>query len=226
MQFHNEVRPVCTATAAQLWLLFASYVSFNPLMFSLFLFYSLLYYFLSVFWACSFFLLSACFFGEETFRTLAGNQGWPFCSLLRPVRSKAAARCFRLCGPRACPHRRALTRPRPLFPALLVLPQRLLTVIFLPDLTVSRRPQPLLFQARAQPRSPPCPAPAPCAVRLQRSVCVLDSRGLSARDLSSGGGLSPSYPEAELTGQECFMACTLISQESPSCLPCSRKSVN
>ena len=108
MQFHNEVRPVCTATAAQLWLLFASYVSFNPLMFSLFLFYSLLYYFLSVFWACSFFLLSACFFGEETFRTLAGNQGWPFCSLLRPVRSKAAARCFRLCGPRACPHRRAL----------------------------------------------------------------------------------------------------------------------
>ena len=38
--------------------------------------------------------------------------------------------------------------------------------------------------------------------------------------------LIPSYPEAELTGQECLMACTLISPESPSCLPCSRKSVN
>lgn len=83
---------VCTAAAARLWLLFVSYVFFffNPLTFSLFVSYSFLYYLLSVFLAyffVPFFLLSACFWGKEAFHwTLAGNPGWGFCSLLRPVR--------------------------------------------------------------------------------------------------------------------------------------------
>lgn len=102
--------------------------------------------------------------------------------------------CFRLCGPRACPHCGALTRPRPLFQAQLVLPQRLLTVIFLPNLTMSKRLQPLLSQASVQSWSPPCPAPAPCAVSLQCPVYVQDFRWLSARDLSSGG---VSFPHAQ-----------------------------
>lgn len=63
---------------------------FNPLTFSLFVSYSFLYYLLSVFLAyffVPFFLLSACFWGKEAFHwTLAGNPGWGFCSLLRPVR--------------------------------------------------------------------------------------------------------------------------------------------
>ena len=120
---------------------------------------------------------------------------------------------------------RGLTRPCPLFPALIVLPQRLLTVIFLPDLAVSRRPQPLLSRRGSSPARRParagslCGAPAAVCVRpgLQVAFC----KGPVIR-----WGLSPSYPEAELTNQECFMACTLISQESPSYLPCSRKSVN
>lgn len=101
-----------------------------------------------------------------------------------------------------------------------------LVTVFLPDLTVSQEAPtsalpgecPLLVTALPCTCSL-CSAPAVFCVRpgFQVAFC----KGPVIR-----WDLIPSYPEAELTGQGCLMACTLISPESPSCLPCSRKSVN
>lgn len=76
--------------------------------------------------------------------------------------------------------------------------------------------------------STPGHRPALRRLSVQRTCSVLCASRISGpfcKDLLRWD-LIPSYPEAELTGRECLMACTLISPESPSCLSCSRKSVN
>lgn len=166
MQFHNEVRPVYTATAAQLWLLFALYVSLNPLTFSLFLSYSLLYYFLSVFWACSFFLLSACFLGRRrrfTGRWLGIKAGGSAaCSGLSAVRLRqdASVSAGLVLVPTAGPDETVSSVPGTACAA----PKALNCYLPTRSCGEQEAPAPAL-QARVQSRPPPCPRrlPVRCA---------------------------------------------------------------